>query len=194
MTVELIRHGSTALQSRGCYQGRRTDVPLSPEGIAALCPAELPPERVYTTGLRRTAETAALLFPGAERIAVPALEEMDFGRFEGKNFEELSDDPDYRAWVEGGCLGRCPGGESKEEFCRRVCCAFSDLLDGAREERVVIVAHSGTLMAALERYALPRRDYFSWHVPCGAGYLLDASAWRGTRRLTLLGERNYCKE
>ena len=32
-------------------------------------------------------------------------------------------------WVETGCEGRCPGGESKAEFCQRVCTAFAALVD-----------------------------------------------------------------
>ena len=59
------------------------------------------------------------------------LKEMDFGVFEGRNYREMEYDPQYRAWVETGCEGRCPGGESKAEFCQRVCTAFAALVDAA---------------------------------------------------------------
>ncbi len=104
MEIELIRHGETLWQGQKRYQGR-SDVPLSPAGRQALRPAEGCPAVVYVTALCRTGETAAILFPQARQVAVPGLEEMDFGAFEGRNFQDMADDPAYRTWVEGGCLG-----------------------------------------------------------------------------------------
>lgn len=47
----------------------------------------------------RCRQTAALLFPGVEQRQVPQLRECAFGRFEEKTWEELKDDPLYRAWM-----------------------------------------------------------------------------------------------
>ena len=187
MTVTLIRHGETVWQPEGRYQGV-SDVPLSPEGAAKLCPeAAFSPEVVYVTGLCRTAQTAAILFPRARQICVPGLEEMDFGAFEGKNYRELNGRADYRAWVDGGCLDACPGGESKDVFCLRVCAAFERLLEeNAGAPELTIVAHGGTLMAVLERFGRPERAYFDWHCPCGCGFRLSAERWEKERTLRLL--------
>lgn len=196
MRIELIRHGRTAWQAEGRYQGR-TDLPLSGEGAAELRPSGRDPAAVYVTPLRRTAETAAILFPRAELIPVAALAEMDFGVFEGRNFREMERDEDYRAWVDGMCLGRCPGGESKEEFCARVCPAFAALVDRALargEEEMIIVAHGGTQMAVMEAFALPRRPYFQWRRGSGQGYVLDTALWTARRRLQLAGETDYTKD
>ena len=114
---------------------------------------------------------------------------MDFGLFEGKTYREMADWPAYRAWVEGGCLDAVPGGESKADFCHRTCAAFALLVDRALEageDYLVVVAHGGTQMAALERFVLPRGDYFSWQSPCGCGFALDAALWRRDRKLSLL--------
>ncbi len=46
------------------------------------------------------------------------------------------------------------------------------LADG--EETLVILAHGGTQMAAMERYALPHADYYHWCAPNAGGYVLDA--------------------
>jgi alpha-ribazole phosphatase len=194
--IYLLRHGATAHNAERRYQGS-TDAPLSPEGRAALHPADFSPERVYVSPLSRAAETAALLFPGAAQTVVPALREMDFGAFEGRNYQEMAQDGDYRAWVEGGCTGRCPGGEDLAEFSARTCAAFEALVDGALaagEDRLVIVAHGGTQMAVLSRYAAPHRDYFSWQAPCGGGFLLDAARWPAARTLALSGELQYAKD
>lgn len=194
--IELIRHGETAYQAEGRYQGRR-DVPLSERGRRALRQAARTVDTVYVTPLRRTAETAAILFPQAEQLAVDALREMDFGAFEGRNYQEMARDPAYRAWVDGFCLGPCPGGEGKEAFCARVCPAFAALVDGALgrgEAELVVVAHGGTQMAVMERFAEPQRPYFDWRLKSGQGYVLDTSLWPSRRRLRLLGQTDYTRD
>lgn len=193
MRVYLLRHGETAWNAQGCYLGR-TDLPLTPAGREALSPADFVPERVYVSPLRRTAETAELLFPGAEQVVVPDLQEMDFGAFEGRSWRDMEDFAPYREWVDGNCRGPIPDGESMENFSERTCAAFEELMDRAAEtgeERLVIVAHGGTQMAVLERFGLPRRDYFSWRGPLGGGFVLDGSRWREERALTLLDTVQY---
>ena len=181
MLTYLIRHGETAWNRERRYQGR-TDIPLSDRGRALLGRADFSPERVYVSPLRRAMETAAVLFPEAEQITVPDFREMDFGAFEGRTADEMAADPAYRSWVEGGCTGRCPGGESLAEFSGRVWVAFVKLLE-TEPERLVIVAHGGVQMAILERYARPHRDYFDWHASCGGGFVLDGP--------DLIGEVQY---
>ena len=106
----------------------------------------------------------------------------------------MEDFSPYREWVEAGCRGPVPGGESMERFCARTCAAFEDLMDRAAEAGealLAIVAHGGTQMAVMERFALPRRDYFSWRGPLGGGFVLDGSRWREERLLTLLDTVRY---
>ena len=182
MDILLIRHGMTAGNLRRCYLGV-TDEPLCPQGRAALAPLDEALETVYVSPLLRARETASILFPRARQIPVEGLREMDFGAFEGKNFEDLSDDPDYRAWVDANCEPPCPGGESRAQFMDRTCRAFETLVDEAlsrREARLVIVAHGGTAMAAASRYGLPRRDYYDW-LPDNGGILhftVEERLWR----------------
>lgn len=186
MLVYLLRHGKTAWNLEGRYQGS-SDIPLCEEGREALKPADFMPEKVYVSPMKRAAETAQLLFPGVQTIAVPGLEEMDFGAFEGKSFRDLADDRAYRAWVEGNCTAPCPGGEGREDFSQRVCAAFERLMAREREQ-LVIVAHGGTQMAILERYGRLHRDYFAWQSPNGGGFLLEAEHWEENRALRLLRE------
>lgn len=193
MELELIRHGETLWQTQHRYQGR-SDISLSPAGRAALHPAAVCPKVVYVTSLGRTRETAAILFPQADQMEIPGLEEMDFGLFEGRSFQEMADDPAYRSWVEGGCLGRCPQGESKGEFCQRVCRSFEELMERALERgerKLTIVAHGGTIMALMERFGAPKRSYFQWHVDSGRGFLLRAEDWPRRKALELLAPVDY---
>ncbi|MDO5399573.1 MAG: histidine phosphatase family protein [Eubacteriales bacterium] len=194
MKIYLLRHGLTAYNEEKRYQGR-TDVPLSPRGLAQLRRADISPERVYVTGLRRTAQTAAVLFPEAEQVVERDLGEMDFGIFEGKNYLEMEHDPAYRAWVDANCETVCPGGEGKQGFSRRVCAAFARLVEenlAAGTEILAIVAHGGTQMAVMEAYGLPRRDYYSWRAPNAGGFVLDTAPW--PRGLRLLDTVQYTEE
>lgn len=198
MQIYLLRHGRTADNDAHRYQGTR-DTPLSPEGEAELCPAEFAPDQVYHSPRSRARRTAELLFPTARLIPVEGLREMDFGVFEGRSADEMAEDPAYRAWVDSGCKDRCPGGESRDEFFHRVCAAFSDLVTAALaagEERVVIVGHGGTQMAALTGFALPRREYFQWFGPNGGGFLLetDAARWAAEKTMQLVQPLSYVGE
>lgn len=86
-----------------------------------------------------------------------------------------------RGRVQGGV---CPAGHK----------AFAALLDQALEQRrkdCVIVAHGGTQMAVLERFAVEKKDYYSWQLPCGHGYRLDAARWQTERKLEVLGQTDY---
>ena len=181
MEIWLIRHGITAGNLLHRHLGI-TDEPLCPQGIAALKLLDPALGEVFVSPLRRARETATILFPNARQLVVPGLREMDFGTFENKNAAELSHDPSYRAWVDGWCEGSCPGGESRAQFCRRTNAAFAHLVEEALAQdknRLVVVAHGGTIMAVGEAFAVPRRDYFDWKVPNGAlcRFFTDAALW-----------------
>lgn len=257
LIVELIRHGETELQAQGRYQGA-VDVPLSGEGRRKLSAGReslstdgiyRDPAVVYVSPLKRARETASILFPEAVQVVIPGFSEMNFGKFEGRNYKEMENDPDYRAWVEGMCLGKCPGGESREEFCARTCEAFLEVLrqapqnvtetfyrnlnietgktwesgetgesrktgknrkpresreTGEKISRLVIVAHGGTQMAVMNRFNCDHfsgkesresrtDDYYSWQLPCGQGYVLEAQTDGKECCIRVLGIRDYCK-
>lgn len=195
MRVYLLRHGETDYNAQRKYLGS-TDLPLSGRGRRALVRADFSPDTVYVSPLRRTAETASILFPGARQIVAPDFREMEFGIFEGKSFREMEDFAPYRVWVEGGCVDAPPGGESKADFSQRVCSAFEALVseqERAGAERLVIVAHGGTQMAALERFGRPSRDYFDWNGPLGGGFVLDSGRWERSGVLDLTDTVTYMR-
>ena len=196
MLIYLLRHGQTEYNAQKRYQGQR-DIPLSPEGAAQLRRADFDPDVVYVSTLQRTSQTARILFPEAKLVPVDGLKEMCFGSFEGRNYIEMEHDPDYLAWVAANCESPCPDGETKAAFCERICAAFSALVDKALadgEEMLVILAHGGTQMAAMERYALPHKDYYEWCAPNAGGFVLDAKDWATKRVLHLVKTVQYTKE
>ena len=196
MLIYLLRHGETEYNVDKRYQGTR-DIPLSDRGRAQLRQAELQPERVFVSPLSRARESAQILFPRASQTVIPDFREMCFGVFEGRNYIQMERDPDYLAWVGEDCRGRCPGGESRDEFSLRTCAAFARLVEeesAKGAEQLVIMAHGGTQMAVMERFARPRRDYYTWCAGNGAGYVLDDRDWASQRQLLLVGEVRYAED
>lgn len=184
--VLLLRHGRTEGNDLHRYNGA-TDEPLTPAGREALLSRHYPETPVvYVSPLRRTRETAAILFPGAKQITVPGFREMDFGDFEGRSFADMEHDASYRAWVDSMCLDPIPNGESRERLLSRTGAAFRALLRCDRGERITIVAHGGTLMALCSLYATEQRDYFDWQPKNGGGYLLALDETAPEPRLTVL--------
>lgn len=198
MKIYLLRHGLTGYNAEKRYQGTR-DIPLSEEGRAQLARADISPEKVYVSPLIRARSTADIVFPESEQIVVHDFREMCFGIFEGRNYIDMEHDPDYLAWVGSDCEGSCPGGERKADFSDRTCRAFAPLVDEALkngEDMLVIMAHGGTQMAIMERYALPHEDYYHWCGPNAGGYVLEADAdvWQKDHTLALVDEVQYTRK
>ena len=193
MRVYLMRHGETALKANGAYQGW-IDEPLSEAGKSALKSRNPFGGWVYVSPMKRARETAAIALPFARQIAVEDLKEMNFGIFEGRTPDEMKNDAAYRAWVDSGCLDRCPNGETKAVFSERTCAAFSKLVDMTLkrgDEALWIVAHGGTQMVVMEAFADSSKPYYSWLLDCGMGYELDTDRWEKERRLTLRGTTSF---
>ena len=173
--ILMLRHGATPGNALRQYIGR-TDEPLSEAGRTALNDLHYPmAEKVYISPMLRCRQTAELLFPGAELIAVEGLREMDFGHFEGRSYLDMAEDAEYQAWLDSNCEAPIPGGETKADFMERCCAAFTSVLAADDAGRLVFVVHGGTLMSVLSRYAEPEREYYRWSCSNGRGYLLTCT-------------------
>ncbi len=168
--VLLIRHGATAGNLEKRYIGR-TDEPLCEQGIFQIRQLKalgLLADRVFVSPAQRTRQTAGLLFPQIPPVILEDLRETDFGAFEGKNASEMENDSDYRAWVEAGCQTPPPGGECIEDFKARCCRAFcAAMAQTQKGEKAAFVLHGGSIMAILEAFARPRRDFYAYHLENG---------------------------
>jgi len=197
MEVILLRHGRTKSNLERRYIGI-TDEPVSAEGIGQLSSLGVFPciRRVAVSPRLRARQTAEALFPNALQIVYEGLAEMDFGSFEGKNYAELADDPDYISWVDGGCSGKCPGGESRAEFTGRTSKAFIKALSDAmalNEERLIIVAHGGTIMSVASEFSEPNCDYFECRADHGEGFRFTFTGFDAAGRPRLIN-RSHLKE
>ena len=178
MKIFIIRHGKTPGNALGKYIGR-TDESLSDEGkaLAAALKKNKDVSEVFVTPLRRTAETAAILFPNAVQTVVDDLREMDFGDFENRNYKDMENDEAYRAWVEAQCVPPCPGGEDMNGFADRCAEGFKEViaaLKRAGKENAVFVVHGGTIMSLNYVFLRPRVPYYEQTIKncCGFSYTL----------------------
>lgn len=173
--IVLIRHGKTEGNKEKRYIGR-TDQPLSEEGIAGIKEnlGRYPSvEKVYASPMKRTRQTAELIYPGQASELVDGLREMDMGVFEGKNHAELKNRPSYILWVATRGKISIPGGESMKDFGKRTMDAFTQVLGDMQAEgikRSAVVAHGGTIMSIVSQLA--DDNYYKYMVNNGAGFRL----------------------
>lgn len=173
--IVLIRHGKTEGNKEKRYIGR-TDQPLSEEGIVGIKEnlGRYPSvEKVYASPMKRTRQTAELIYPGQASELVDGLREMDMGVFEEKNHAELKNRPSYILWVATRGKISIPGGESMKDFGKRTMDAFTQVLGDMQAEgikRSAVVAHGGTIMSIVSQLA--DDDYYKYMVNNGAGFRL----------------------
>ena len=200
--VELIRHGMTEGNRLKRYIGA-TDEPLCAEGMHALgrrqlCGTDLlvvsPMLRalqsaVLVTGAADEKETQKLTDhqellgllrerSGAGRVLCETdFRECDFGLFENRNYLELADFPLYRRWVDSGGTLAFPEGEDPALFRERCVKAFCRLLEENRDfERMIVVAHGGTIMSIMEAFVSDetgrKKPFYEWAAGSGEGYCI----------------------
>jgi alpha-ribazole phosphatase len=170
--LTLLRHGATAWNEAGRYQGWG-DRPLSDRGRADA--ARLRPrlagerfDRVVASDLRRAVETAELALPGAAIERDERLREMDFGAWDGLTWDECTarDGDLVSRWAADPEAWCPPEGESVAAFASRISRAVEALPEAGR---VLWVVHAGVIHALLARWMeVPLRRTFALHVAaCG---------------------------
>lgn len=190
LKLTLIRHGKTHGNTLGRYIGGRTDEPLCEEGMRLLREKRYPEaSRIYVSPMIRCRQTAEILYPRREQREIALFRECDFGIFENRNYQELSEEPAYQAWIDSNGTLPFPGGESMEIFRSRCCRGFEDCVQDAVKHQcsqAAAVVHGGTIMSIMSRYALPEQDYFCWQIKNGEYYelYLTEELWNEKRKIS----------
>ncbi len=175
--LHLIRNMPCEGNLEGRYIGR-TESPLAMGAVAELAKLkgqfQYPSARAfYASPSSRCVDTLKILYPEAEPEVVLELAECDFGEWEGRTGQELSGDPRFVAWMEGGGQAAPPGGEASPVFVQRVCAGFEMLVQNllaAGQTSAALVTHAGVMTALLAAYGLPRAPFYDWMCDPGWGY------------------------
>jgi alpha-ribazole phosphatase len=178
----LVRHAAPALAAGLCYG--RSDIPAEQDAtraaalaLAAVLPRSLP---LRCSPLQRCEQLASALCglrPDLTHNTDLRLAEMDFGRWEGRRWDEISA-TELAAWTADFARHRPGGGESVGEVMARVAQAW----DEARAARhdTVWITHAGAIRAALllargQRTVGAASDWPQDAVPFGDWRVVDAS-------------------
>ena len=172
--IILIRHVKTKGNTERRYIGS-TDEDALFEELERLDPAMYPDcGAVYSSCLKRAAQTAERIY--GKRVSViiydAGLNELDFGRFEGKNYEELKDDPAYREWIASGGEAAPENGEGMRYFKERTAEAFIRALKNTEDaQRIAIVTHGGVIMALCQKFT--GCAFYDTQINAGEGVILS---------------------
>lgn len=91
---------------------------------------------------------------------VPALDELDYGEWTGRSFEELGQDIRWSRWNRRRGSARPPGGESMRSLQTRVVGHLEQLRNDHSAGTVIAVSHAEPIRAALLHYTRRRLDDF----------------------------------
>ncbi|MBW7969588.1 histidine phosphatase family protein [Bradyrhizobium sp. BR 10289] len=163
--IHLVRHGHHALLGRTLC-GRMGGVTLDDIGCGEIirCAAAVGPRPslIQSSPQRRCMQSASILAArfGLPVEIVPALDELDYGEWTGRSFEELSEDPQWSRWNSHRGSTRPPGGESMRSLQTRVVRHLEQLRSDHLAESVIAISHAEPIRAALLHYARMKLDDF----------------------------------
>lgn len=176
----LIRHGITYCNEKKLYCGK-SDVDLSKNGIHDLKDnskkVKYPKcDFYFTSGAKRANQTLGILCPGNKYSMLEKFFEYDFGDFELKSYEDLKLLKEYIGWVddEEGNI-KCPNGESRYEFRKRIKEGFIELIKHFIKENIKTalgVTHGGSIGMILEMLYDDKKKFYEWQPKNGEGYEL----------------------
>ena len=169
--IIIIRHGETEWNKTGRFQGH-SDVPLSAEGRAQaealgrnLAVDHV--DAIYASDLTRAMETAAPLAArfGLPVISDPQLRELNFGAWEGRNFNDVNaENPNaMKNFYTDPEQADIPESEPFPEFQRRIAGRVREIVAQERGKRIVIVSHGASIRILLaDLLSMPIRSI--WHL------------------------------
>jgi len=200
----LVRHGQTDGNLHGRWQGW-DGIPLNPRGereatliAQRLGQTEEAIAALYASPLRRAWQTAERIGEALNLSPVPhdGLKEINFGRISGITLDEFQKRfPDlHNRWSDKTDLTfTFPGGEQRAQFFQRVGEAIEEIVEHHPDQRVVVVAHGGTLRACLVHY-LPAEFSLWWTYELGNCSLTRLEVREGRAKLFVLDDRAHLAE
>jgi len=176
MRITLVRHCEVDEKYIGCYNGH-IDISLSKNGHkqAMELAKQFKDEsfdKIYCSDLLRAKQTLSHFSHTNKAIFTEKLREKSWGESEGKNFEEISKNgivyKNFEQFIDA------LGGESKEEFIKRVGEFFIEYLFKTNSKNILIITHSGvikTLSSIMDNISL--EDAFSQKLSYGSVKVLS---------------------
>jgi len=190
--ILLIRHASHG-EVGAVLSGRRPDLALSAKGqaqAAALAHrlADWPLAAIHASPVQRAQETAGAIaeaHPGLAVETVAALDEVDFGEWQGRAFTDLSADPRWDQWNTARGSATAPGGESMAAAQDRAWAHVRETAVGKLGGMIAMVSHCDVIRAVVARVlGLPLDRLLAFEVDPASVSRIEVGAW-GARLLSL---------
>lgn len=156
MNIYIVRHGQTEENINNFYYGK-LDVPLNQNGelqlkISSEKLKDVEFGKIFVSSRKRTQESCkiicknSILNQGKKYIIDDRINEMDFGVFEGKSFQDIEKlyPREYESWGKDWKNFSIPEGESYQDFFIRIK-SFLDYILTLKEDNILIVTHGGVI-------------------------------------------------
>ena len=160
--VLLVRHGAVDAPAPDGLSGGRSDPPLNDRGReqAAALGERLAGEPVcalFTTPLRRTAETAAPILErhALDPVVLPQLGEVFLGEWEGHGIHDRGAraDPEFVHMISQQRWDLIPGAEPADAFAARVRDGIAAVADAAMTGAIAVAVTHSAVIAEICRQA-----------------------------------------
>lgn len=189
----LFRHGETDYNQKRCFYGSR-DVSLNANGIAqaeSLRPVmkAFAIDALYTSSLRRSQETAQLIFPYHSIQPLKTFNERDFGLWEGLTADEIQNQfsKQWEAWLQNPFDITPAKAEPFSHFQERVWQQTKELTQKTRGN-LALVTHLGVIRLIYQYLIDQETDFWTIEAPQGDALVLEETA-DGTWTSALLRSR-----
>lgn len=178
MKITLIRHGLSISNEKKVYTGH-SDVSLSVNGINQLndlveCYDFPKGDLFISSPLKRCVETFSILYPHEEIDKLfNDLKETNFGDWEGKSYQDLKNDVNYRKWMDDYEHTIPPNGECFLDFNKRIEVVFKKIIEYGKEfdkTDIVVMTHGGVIRSIMSQIIDTNVPFFNWEIPNGLGY------------------------
>lgn len=169
--VHLVRHADHGHVGR-VLTGRLPGMGLSDAGrgqAGALAHrmATARPDALISSPCLRAQQTAHFISraTGRDFRISDALDEIDFGRWSGRSFEELERDPDWRRWNAERDTAATPAGETMSEVADRACGLIFGLRQHIPDGSACVVSHGDVIKSVICRMTgRPFRSAFDFEI------------------------------
>ena len=155
-TFLMVRHAAHD-NVGGFLAGRLPGILLGPDGLAQAerLAQRMRRERfsaIVSSPRERTRQTAQAIADACGSGPVtfdPDLEEIDFGHWSGKTFDELNQDGSWAAWNAERATAATPAGETMEAVKARVLRCMTRLRGSFSDQTIVVVSHADIIKTAV---------------------------------------------
>jgi len=203
LILYFLRHGQTALSREDVFCGSGLDPELTPEGMAmgqafARAYRDVEWRAVYSSSLRRGITTAQPLCDavGINPQVRAELNEIAYGRWEGKTKEEVSKEyqGEYFSWLADPTWHSPTGGEPAVVVAQRGLQVIEQIQNRFTSGNILIVSHKATIRIILCSLLGIDLGLFRYRLACPVGSFSTVEFTSNGPILKGLADRSHLSE